>query len=62
MGQHRSNVHTLEGLTAFPRPDPTDVGKIVLLGRVGNWFKPAEIQCIYATGWHKLIFTWLKLV
>ena len=25
-------------------------------------FKPAEIKCIYATGWHKLNFTWLKPV
>ena len=32
--------------------------------RVGNWFKPwfkpAEIKWIYAIGWHKLNFTWLK--
>ena len=25
-------------------------------------FKPAEINSIYATGWHKLNFTWLKPV
>ena len=34
--------------------------------RVGNrfksWFKPAEIMCIYATGWQNLYFPWLKLV
>ena len=38
----------------------------VALFRVGNWFKPwfkpAEIKWIYATGWDKFNFTWLKPV